>query len=417
MTTPSSRFENEDTEVQYWLGVLRDGSDDQKIAARSALARVFEQRNMYEEATDLLISNIQAGFKNADIFRWLARLYRAQGEEVLSMQAAAEAAKNMTSAVLVADPPLAPAGLPRVGIVQPTRKASVASNVARFPLILIGLLAAGLMTIILVSFVFRLTSPNTTSSATSASSTPRPDPAQARYVDPRQLAANPESFSGQNIVLEGKSLNVTQNQASTGLLGGTQDYTWMQVMAIVKDRNTTESVVVEFYPRQTSIIKDECYRVFGIAQGSTKVRRTLTGAEDSAPLIRGYMWTQGSTDRFGSCIPQTDVPATSMAADVPATALYTFSNDGGASSPAFNLSSGSYVFRWSLMRTGPQSSCRFVISLVRAEDRSVVLDLGAQELSGQPSGSGGQRVSVSTPGSFMLSSSGTCHWQVSIEKG
>jgi hypothetical protein len=79
------------------LEVLRNGSESEKIQAREQLAVIFEQRGMYVEATDLVVSNVRAGVKNADIFRWLARLYRAQGDEVTAMQAAAEATKYMTA--------------------------------------------------------------------------------------------------------------------------------------------------------------------------------------------------------------------------------------------------------------------------------------------------------------------------------
>jgi hypothetical protein len=95
MTTPPPSFANEVDEAQYWIRVGRDGTPGQKIEARSALARIFERRGMFEEATELLISNVQNGLQNAEIFRWLARLYRAQGIEVLAMQAAVAAAKYL----------------------------------------------------------------------------------------------------------------------------------------------------------------------------------------------------------------------------------------------------------------------------------------------------------------------------------
>lgn len=59
-----------------------DGDADHKIAAREQLAGIFERRGMFEEAADLLVSNVRDGVRNADIFRWLARLFRAQGDEV-----------------------------------------------------------------------------------------------------------------------------------------------------------------------------------------------------------------------------------------------------------------------------------------------------------------------------------------------
>src|SRR5947207_2638655 len=100
-------MQDDDATIQHWLTVLRHGTDAEKIEARRQLARVFEQRGMWEEAIDLLVANIRAGERDADTFRCLSRLYRAQGNEDLAMQAAAEAAKYIGSAqtrALVIDP-------------------------------------------------------------------------------------------------------------------------------------------------------------------------------------------------------------------------------------------------------------------------------------------------------------------------
>lgn len=81
---------------QRWLVALRDGLPWQKVEARERLADIFERRGMLEEATELLVANAQAGAGSAELFRWLSRLYRAQGDELTAMQAAAEAAKYIT---------------------------------------------------------------------------------------------------------------------------------------------------------------------------------------------------------------------------------------------------------------------------------------------------------------------------------
>jgi hypothetical protein len=90
-------------QAQQWLSALRDGTDAEKIAARRGLAHVFEQRSMLDEAIELLEANVRAGVRSGEIFRWLARLYREQGDESLSLAALLEAAKY----------PLAPARLER----------------------------------------------------------------------------------------------------------------------------------------------------------------------------------------------------------------------------------------------------------------------------------------------------------------
>jgi hypothetical protein len=54
---------------------------------------VFEQRGMLGEAIDLLEANVHAGERNGEIFRWLAQLYREQGDKTRSFEALVEAAK------------------------------------------------------------------------------------------------------------------------------------------------------------------------------------------------------------------------------------------------------------------------------------------------------------------------------------
>jgi hypothetical protein len=100
-------------QAQRWLGALRDGTDAEKIAARHGLAHAFEQRGMLEEAVELLETNVRAGVRSGEIFRWLARLYREQGDEARCLAALLEAVKYpMTSATsgrtVPPEPPPAP---------------------------------------------------------------------------------------------------------------------------------------------------------------------------------------------------------------------------------------------------------------------------------------------------------------------
>jgi hypothetical protein len=99
---------HDDANIQHWLSRLQDGTTEEQLAAREELARVFEQRGMLDEATDLLVANVRAGQRDGDTFRWLARLDRAQGNETLAVQAAAEASKYLTPAAPPMDT-LAPA--------------------------------------------------------------------------------------------------------------------------------------------------------------------------------------------------------------------------------------------------------------------------------------------------------------------
>jgi hypothetical protein len=86
-------MDGDNPQIQHWLGWLRDGTKSQKVAARHSLAQVFEERNIPEEAIELLENNVRAGVRSGEIFRWLARLYHEQGDETRSVEALAEAAK------------------------------------------------------------------------------------------------------------------------------------------------------------------------------------------------------------------------------------------------------------------------------------------------------------------------------------
>ncbi len=68
MTTPIPQCTSDGEAAQHWLVLLRDGNDDQRVQAREQLAAIFERRGMLEEATELLISNIRGGVRNAAIF-------------------------------------------------------------------------------------------------------------------------------------------------------------------------------------------------------------------------------------------------------------------------------------------------------------------------------------------------------------
>ena len=83
----------DDERIERWLNVLRDGHEFEKIAARRGLAGEFEQREMFEEAIELLERNIDAGVKDAATLRWLSRLYQARGDEVSSLEAAVTASQ------------------------------------------------------------------------------------------------------------------------------------------------------------------------------------------------------------------------------------------------------------------------------------------------------------------------------------
>jgi hypothetical protein len=130
---PSRRDLTADEEARRHLGLLRAGTRGQRIAARDALAHIFERRGMLAEATELLENNLREGVRDRAIYTRLALLYRRQGffdraDEVLAgapglasgeFDPAPGSSSSMPSAVDARRPPLLPAGTatrrPRTG--------------------------------------------------------------------------------------------------------------------------------------------------------------------------------------------------------------------------------------------------------------------------------------------------------------
>jgi hypothetical protein len=115
--------------------------------------------------------------------------------------------------------------------------------------------------------------------------------AEARYLDPRRLAAGPESYVGQNIFLQGSANNVGQED----------DYTWVQLLAEVRDRSITESIVVILVPPDPEVLREECYRFFGIVAGTTSTTVVLTGAEREEARVDAYAAEPSERDEFSGC--------------------------------------------------------------------------------------------------------------------
>ena len=169
-------------------------------------------------------------------------------------------------------------------IVPPKKGRGLAGNLAVGCLVIIGIV--GLLGIIASS----QSGTSQTSLPTSVTPTVPPVKADAKLVDPRLLVADPQSFRGQNIYLQGKALTVDQHP----------DYTWVQLLAQVpgKSSASTESIVVEFRPKASGFLKDECYRVYGIAAGTQDVTRTLTGAKNTVPLVAGYAFDSAPAGQY-----------------------------------------------------------------------------------------------------------------------
>lgn len=152
----------------------------------------------------------------------------------------------------------------------------------------IRLLIFGLLPVLtLYSFLSSCGEP----SRASSQRTPVPDSALAIKVDPRELAANPRDWRGRNVTLTGSTGNVSQHK----------DYTWVSFHAQVPGRSFSQNLVVELSRRDSSVVKDECYQVWGVVGEPQSVRVVLTGAQDTRPLIRAYNWMSLPTTRYGGC--------------------------------------------------------------------------------------------------------------------
>ena len=206
--TQTVSYSNDDEAAQAWLGVLRDGTDAQKIQAREHLAAIFERRGMLEEAIDLLVANARAGVRNADIFRRLARLYREQGDEMLSTQAAAEAVKYMppatTETVVYAEP--APSQSPTV---RPGHRSAV-------PGFLVWLLLATIGGVALILWIGSTAPPESARAATGGSSSSKTSADQGVVLRHKPgenpLRGGPYQFGGGTYRIEWQATDVTPRE-------------------------------------------------------------------------------------------------------------------------------------------------------------------------------------------------------------
>lgn len=131
--------------------------------------------------------------------------------------------------------------------------------------------------------------------ATPAVTATPPSAIDATAVDPRALVADPTSYAGRNLSLQGRVLTVAQHP----------DYTWFQLLALAAGRqDQEESVVVELRPKGT-VLEGDCVRVFAVGAGTARVTRTLTGAADTAPLVAGYAVESAPADGAGGCAAPT----------------------------------------------------------------------------------------------------------------
>jgi hypothetical protein len=134
-------------------------------------------------------------------------------------------------------------------------------------------------------------------------STPTPEPATARlsvsdtnnstYVAPRALSADPSAYKDKNVFVQGQIVNVEQFK----------DYTWVQIHAQVRSAiaYSAESIIVEMHPKDPRILKSDCWRFYGIGNGTQDAKLLFTGATNTVPLLYGYYARQLGADQYGNC--------------------------------------------------------------------------------------------------------------------
>lgn len=98
----------EDEEVRSLLVQLRDGSREDKIAARAGLGPIFERRGLLAEAAECYEANIRVGVRDPALYRRLAEVYRSQGRRKLAAEVLDEAEKLSRARRSALPPPSPP---------------------------------------------------------------------------------------------------------------------------------------------------------------------------------------------------------------------------------------------------------------------------------------------------------------------
>lgn len=121
-------------------------------------------------------------------------------------------------------------------------------------------------------------------------------PSTAQYVDPVELFNRPEAFVGRAVLLQGEALDVTQNDEVLTATATFPSFTWVRLGARQRGSDITQSIVVEFYPKQPAITVNQCYRLSGTVVGTQEAPATITDAPRRMPRVRGESWEAAPRD-------------------------------------------------------------------------------------------------------------------------
>jgi hypothetical protein len=113
--------------------------------------------------------------------------------------------------------------------------------------------------------------------------------AEAIWVDPRELARDPNAFRGKPVMLQGTAVENNQHV----------NYTIVFLLAQVPGRIGTEPLVVEVRPKIPDLQENECLRMTAVVFGEGRVR--APGRTIMLPHLNAIDWEPGPRASATSC--------------------------------------------------------------------------------------------------------------------
>lgn len=302
----------DDARIQQLLGFLRDGTRDQKIAARTGLANIFEQRGMFSEALELLEGNARAGIQDRALFTRLAGLYRQAGRYDDADAAMAEAASLLgTSSPL--PPPSAPLTVQPTPVtyqpaLPPRRQRGVVKTLGLGCLGCGGLVILGL--ILIAAFGGGAARQAASGSGSTAASTPDP-------------SAQPTPLPGVGATSERSAWAITLEKADTAaslrnILGEKRAQGLFVVLTMTATNKSKQTTVLNTWDFKLSTADGTKYDV--ASEGTTALEgeprpilladqiqpglsRQFREVFDVNPSVKGYILEAAGGNRFQITLP------------------------------------------------------------------------------------------------------------------
>ena len=104
----------------------------------------------------------------------------------------------------------------------------------------------------------------------------KPGPlSRPEQLDPRALAADPESHAGKTVVLFGQVARVIDREQQR----------WAELLAQPAGETLVQAVDLLFADSGPPVEREECYQVAGVAAGRVEIGRGFAGATRDAPLV------------------------------------------------------------------------------------------------------------------------------------